>query len=189
MDIHIQEVEYSNEYSGQLSLTQTLFDFGKTSKQVQIQQELYKATEWQDRDTVLQIIYNVKEAYFYLLKSQKQKQTAEEVLRQAQRHLDLAKGFYDVGLKPKIEVTKAEVEVSNAKLNLITAQKELKQALLNLKVAMGIIDIPDFDIKDEEYAVRKLDENESLNIAIQRNPQLQAMKLNKKASISSEELC
>lgn len=53
---------------------------------------------------------------------------------------------------------------------------------------MGIIDIPDFDIKDEEYAVRKLDENESLNIAIQRNPQLQAMKLNKKASISSEEL-
>jgi len=180
--------EYSNEYSGQLSLTQTLFDFGKTSKQVQIQQELYKATEWQDRDTVLQIIYNVKEAYFYLLKSQKQKQTAEEVLRQAQRHLDLAKGFYDVGLKPKIEVTKAEVEVSNAKLNLITAQKELKQALLNLKVAMGIIDIPDFDIKDEEYAVRKLDENESLNIAIQRNPQLQAMKLNKKASISSEEL-
>lgn len=110
------------------------------------------------------------------------------MLKQAQRHLDLAKGFYEVGLKPKIEVTKAEVELSNAKLNLITAEKQLSQALLNLKVAMGAVDMPDFDIKDEDYAVRKLNENEAIQIAIERNPQLQAIKFNKQASISTKEL-
>lgn len=180
--------EYSKQYSGQISLTQTLFDFGKTSKQVEVQQELYKSTQWQDKDTVLQIIYNVKEAYFSVLKAKKQKETALEVIRQSKRHLDLAKGFYEVGLKPKIEVTKAEVELSNATLNLITADKQLSQALLNLKVAMGTVDMQDFDIKQEEYAVRKLDEKELLDIAIERNPQLQAIKFNKQASISTEEL-
>lgn len=180
--------EYSKQYSGQISLTQTLFDFGKTSKQVEVQQELYKSTQWQDKDTVLQIIYNVKEAYFSVLKAKKQKETALEVIRQSKRHLDLAKGFYEVGLKPKIEVTKAEVELSNATLNLITADKQLSQALLNLKVAMGAVDMQDFDIKQEEYAVRKLDEKELLNVAIERNTQLQAIKFNKQASISTEEL-
>ncbi|WP_353683870.1 TolC family protein [Thermodesulfovibrio sp. 3907-1M] len=180
--------EYSKQYSAQVSLTQTIFDFGKTSKQVEIQKQLYRATEWQDRDAVLQTIYNVKEAYYSVLKAKKQKETAQEVLRQAQRHLDLATGFYEVGLKPKIEVTKAEVELSNAKLNLITAEKQLSQAFLNLKVAMGTVDMPDFDIKEEDYVVRKLDENEAIQIAIERNPQLQAIKFNKQASISTEEL-
>ncbi|MGB9822787.1 MULTISPECIES: TolC family protein [Thermodesulfovibrio] len=180
--------EYSKEYSAQLGLTQTIFDFGKTSKQIQVQKQLYKATQWQDKDTVLQTIYNVKEAYYSVLKAKKQKETAKEVLKQAQKHLQLAKGFYDVGLKPKIEVTKAEVEVSNAKLNLITAEKQLTQAILNLKVAMGAVDMPEFDIKEEDYAIRKLDENEAIKIAIETNPQLQAIRFNRKASISTEEL-
>lgn len=179
--------EYSKNYSGQISLSQTIFDFGKTITKVDIQKELYKATASQDSDTILGIIYNVKSAYFNLLKAKKQRETAEEVLKQAQRHLDLAKGFFEVGLKPKIEVTKAEVELSNAKLNLITAEKSVRQALLNLKVAMGIVLMPDFEIKEEEYAIRKLDEKESIDIALERNPQLQAIRFNKQASLYSED--
>lgn len=179
---------YSKNYLGQISLSQTIFDFGKTLTKVVIQKELYKATESQDRDTILNILFNVKSAYFNLLKAKKQKETAEEVLKQAQRHLELAKGFYEVGLKSKIEVTKAEVELSNAKLNLIIAERGLRQALLNLKVAMGVVDIPDFEIKEEEYAIRKMDERESINLAIERNPQLQALRFNKQASLYSEDL-
>lgn len=180
--------EYSKLYSGQITLNQTLFDFGKTATQVDIQESLFKAAKWQDKDTLLQTIYNVKEAYFNLLKAKKNKQTAQEVVRQAQRHLDLAKGFFEVGLKPKIEVTKAEVELSNAKLNLITAEKEVRLALLNLKIAMGMVYMEDFDIKDEDYPMRKLEENEVLNIALQRNPSLQTIKFNRQASIQTEDL-
>lgn len=180
--------EYLKQYSGQLSLTQTLFDFGRTSKKVEIQKELYKATEWQSKDIILQTVCNIKRAYFGVLKAKKQNETAQEVLRQAQKHLELARGFYEVGLKPKIEVTKAEVEVSNAKLGVITAQRQLREAFLNLKIAMGVIDMPDFDIKEEEYILRKLDEQEVLNIAIEKNPQLQAIRVNKQASIFTEKM-
>lgn len=179
---------YSKNYTAQLVVNQNIFDFGKTSTQVKLQKQLYQATQWQDTQLKTQIVYSVKEAYFNVLKAKKQKQTAQEVLKQAQKHLELAKGFYEVGLKPKIEVTKAEVELSNAKLSLISAEKNLKQALLNLKIAMGVVDMPDFDIKDEEYGIRKIEEREALDIALQRNPELQSIKLSKAATESSEEL-
>ncbi|MEN2995096.1 MAG: TolC family protein [Thermodesulfovibrio sp.] len=180
--------EYSKQYSGQLTLTQSIFDFGRTSKQIQIQKEFYNSAEWQNKDTILQIVYNVKEAYFNVLKAKKQKETALEVFKQSKKHLELAKGFYEVGLKPKIEVTKAEVELSNAKLGLITADRQLYQALLNLKVAMGAVDMPDFDVKQEDYPIRKLDENEILKIVFERNPQIQVIRFNRQASIATEEL-
>lgn len=179
--------EQSN-YSGHITLSHTIFDFGKTATKVEIQRQLYKAAESQDRETTLETIYNVKSNYFNLLKAKKQRETAEEVLKQAQRHLELAKGFYEVGLKPKIELTKAEVELSNAKLNLISSEKSLKQALLNLKIAMGAVLMQDFDIKEEDYTVKKFDESESINIAFERNPQLQAIRFNKQASVYSEDL-
>jgi outer membrane protein len=180
--------EYSKNYSGQIVLTQTLFDFGRTSLKVDIQRILFDASTWQDKDTKINIIYTVKEAYFNLLKAKKQRNTAQEVLKQAQRHLELAKGFYEVGLKPKIEVTKAEVELSNAKLALISAEKLVSQAFLNLKIAMGDVYMPDFDIKEEDYALRKIDENEAIKVALDKNPQFQSVKFNRQASEISEDL-
>lgn len=180
--------EYSKNYSGQIVLTQTLFDFGRTSLKVDIQRILFDVSTWQDKDTKINTVYTVKEAYFNLLKAKKQRKTAQEVLKQAQRHLDLAKGFYEVGLKPKIEVTKAEVELSNAKLAVISAEKLVRQALLNLKIAMGDVYMPDFDIKEEDYALRKLDENEAIKVALEKNPQLQSVKFNRQASEVSEDL-
>jgi outer membrane protein TolC len=180
--------EYSKNYSGQIVLTQTLFDFGRTSLKVDIQKILFDSSIWQDKDTKINTVYTVKEAYFNLLKAKKQRKTAQEVLKQAQRHLDLAKGFYEVGLKPKIEVTKAEVELSNAKLAVISAEKLVRQALLNLKIAMGDVYMPDFDIKEEDYALRKLDENDAIKVALEKNPQLQSVKFNRQASEISEDL-
>lgn len=179
--------EYFNSYSGTLSLSQTIFDFGRTSKRVKVQEELFKASEWQNRETTAEIVYNVKEAYFNLLKAKKEKETALEVLKQAQKHLDLAKGFYEVGLKPKIEVTKAEVELSNAKLALISAEKNEKEAMLSLKVAIGIVDLDDFDIFEGEYEIKALTEEEALKISLDKNPQLQAIRLNRQSSLYSEE--
>ena len=48
---------------------------------------------------------------------------SEEALGQFQKHLDLAKGRFKVGVAPKIDVTTGEVDLSNARLNLITARK------------------------------------------------------------------
>lgn len=62
------------------------------------------------------------------------------------------------------------------------------QALLNLKIAMGDVYMPDFDIKEEDYALRKIDENEAIKVALEKNPQFQSVKFNRQASEISEDL-
>jgi outer membrane protein TolC len=67
---------------------------------------------------------------------------------QFRQHLDQARRFYEVGTKPKIDVTKAEVDLSQAKLNLLKADNALRIARITLNNAMGVPDAPGYDVKD-----------------------------------------
>ena len=51
---------------------------------------------------------------------------------------DQAKAFYKVGTKPKVDVTIAEVNLSNAKLNLIQAENAVDIAMAKLNNTMGL---------------------------------------------------
>lgn len=42
----------------------------------------------------------------------------EVIVNQAKAHLKRAKAFFEVGTRPKFDVTQAEVELNNANLNL-----------------------------------------------------------------------
>ena len=68
-----------------------------------------------DAETTLQtVVVNVQQAYFTLQQQQRLVTVSEEALTQFQKHLDLAKGRFRAGVAPKIDVTTAEVDLSNA---------------------------------------------------------------------------
>ena len=56
----------------------------------------------------------------------------------AELNLKSAKGFFDVGTRPKFDVTRAEVDVANARVALIRAQNAVSLARIGLNQAMGI---------------------------------------------------
>ena len=68
-----------------------------------------------------------------------------------------AKAFYEVGTKPKFDVTKAEVDLSNARLALISAQNSVRIAVVSLNNAMGVPEAPEYSIEDNlsfrQYAI------------------------------------
>src|SRR5208337_2318179 len=76
---------------------------------------------------------------------------------QYQLHLDQAQGFYEVGTNAKIDVIKAEVDLSNAKLSLINADNTLKIARTTLNNAIGLPYAPEYAIEDnlsfQKYAI------------------------------------
>ena len=53
-----------------------------------------------------------------------------------------------MGTKPKIDVTKAEVDLSQARLNLLKADNALRIARISLNNAMGVPDAPVYEVKD-----------------------------------------
>ena len=171
-----------NDYSSSVTLSQNIYDFDKTSTQVKIQ-NLNRDSSQQDMANVTsQIVFSVKQTYYALLQAMKNRDVAIETVRQFQHHLEQAKGFFEVGIKPKFDVTKAEVDLSNAKLNLLTAENNVKLARVNLNNAIGLPEAPPFSIEDNlAFQPYEIPFEEALKKAYAGRPDLQSLLL-KKAS-------
>jgi outer membrane protein len=130
------------------NLNQLIYDFGRTSNTVKINRENVKANE-QDLVTTKQtVILNVQQAYFGVLQTQRLVEVAKDVVSQTKQHLDQAQGFYQAGTRPKIDVTKAEVDMANAQLALIQANNNYDVARVTLNNAIGFTQSLTFPVED-----------------------------------------
>ncbi len=176
-------------YQGTASLTQNIFDFGRTPSQVRIQRLNEDAARSDRRNTVSLVVFSVKQAYYNLLQAEKNLDVAKDTVKLTRDQLDQAQGFYEAGVKSKYDVTSAEVNLSNARLAQIRAENAVSVARVTLKNAMGAPDIPDFIIEDtlafQKYPV-------TLDDAVQRayanRPDLQSVEAKKEAFSESVSL-
>jgi len=164
--------------SGSVTLNQLLYDFGTIKSQVETAQFNLRAAN-SDAETIVQlVVVNVQQAYFGLQQTQRLVTVNEEAITQFQKHLDLAKGRFKAGIAPKIDVTTAEVDLSNAQLNLITAKNNALVARVTLNNAMGIQTTSPYRVQDpgqaEPYQV-------SLDEAVARAMQLRPEMISQRA--------
>lgn len=164
------------QYSAGATARQTIFDFGRTGTNVDIQNKNVEASRADLVNTEEQIILNVKQAYYNLLRNKRNRAVAEETVNQFKQHLEQAKAFFEVGTKPKFDVTKAEVDLSNARLNLIRADNSVRLAMVSLNNAMGLPEAQDYMIEDNlsfvKYVVGLED---ALKKACDNRPELKAL--------------
>ena len=172
-----------DQYTASAVLSQNLYDFGKTSAQAEIQKLNTTASQSDFETTTEQTVFNVRQAYYTLLQATRNRNVAEETVKQFEKHLEQAKGFYEVGTKPKFDVTKAEVDLSNAKLNLIKAENAISLAKVNLNNAMGVPNAPEYAVEDN-LAFRKHDLtfNDAVTRAFANRPDIQAIATRRKAA-------
>lgn len=92
--------------------------------------DIEKLTE---KKVKLDLILTVKRAYYELLQKEKLEMVAKQGVTQLEAQLDVAKNFYAVGMVPKNDVLQAEVNLANAKQDLVVAHNEVlvAQALFN----------------------------------------------------------
>jgi outer membrane protein TolC len=178
-----------NQYSGSASLTQNIYDFGRTSSRVSIQELNADASRSDLKNITEQVVFNVKQAYYGVLQTQKNKEVAQEAVKQFQQHLGQAKGFYEVGVKSKFDVTKADVDLSNARLNLIRADNSLKIAIAHLNNAMGITEAPNYTIEDNLlFNKYEITLETALSKALKNRQDLQSVALRRKGLEESVKL-
>jgi len=178
-----------DQYSSTFGLNQLLYDFGKTSTNVEIHNLYLDASTSDFENQINQIVYNVKEAYFKVLQAKRNKEVAIESVKQFQQHLEQAEGFYKVGTKPKFDVTKAEVDLSNARLNLIKAENAYKLSIVNLNNAMGITYAPEYSIEDILTSKKiEITFEDALNNAYKNRPDLKSIVLKRQTAEKTIEL-
>jgi outer membrane protein len=169
--------------SGRLSASQLLWDFGKSWAAT----DAAKANSDSAREQVeLQkdlIVLAVKENYFLQLLSARLVVVGAQAVDRAELNLKSAKGFFDVGTRPKFDVTRAEVDVANARVNLIRAQNAVSLARIGLNQAMGIAINAPTRIKDIlAYEPVQFDRDTLVAEALRQRPEYKQARLRSDAA-------
>ena len=192
-------LEYEYYILGQISLQQLLYDFGITQNQAAIQRLAYESSKKTFGAVVNDVIYRTKNAYYELLYSYKAEQVAQMNVDNYQAFYNQAKALYSIGFNPKIDVTIAQVNLSKAKMNLISAKNLINTSQAKLNNIMGVPYIDKYDIKGElNYNHYNLSFEDTIRIAMEARPELkkaeievekahQNIKLSKKAYFPSLE--
>lgn len=178
-----------DQYAADVNLTQNIYDFERTATQVKIA-NLNTDSSRQDLDNVTSlIVLGVKQSYYTLVAAIKSRDVAVETVQQFKQHLEQAKGFFEVGIKPKFDVTKAEVDLSNAKLYLIRAENAVRIARVNLNNAIGVSDMPEYIVEsDILYEKYETGFEEALNKAYENRPDLRSLILKEESANQAIEL-
>jgi outer membrane protein len=172
-----------------INASQMLYDFGKTTTQVEIRKTSLEAARSDLNATDDRAVFNVKLAYYNMLKIARDREVAFETVKQFEQHLEQAKGFYAAGVKPKYDVTKAEVDLSSAKLVQIQVKNNLRLARVVLNNAMGLPDAPDYMLEDNlTFVPYTLPFDQALDLALKNRPDLMALMLKKQAAQQSIDL-
>jgi outer membrane protein TolC len=124
------------------NVTMTLYNFGKREGTVQSARDTLTATQYSYNATANNAVLTAKQAYYGILQANALVNVNEETVKNRDALLRQSQSFYEVGTKPKSDVTQAEANLYLAQANLIVARNGVDVAWANLKTAMGVDDFP-----------------------------------------------
>ena len=173
-DVFRENLIYNFWVLGQISFTQLLYDFGVTRNQVTIGKLDSLGYKIILTGTINDVIFSVKDAYYNLQYAIEALGVAQKTVKQYEEFYEQAKAYNDAGIKPKVDVTIAEVNLSNAKLTLIQAQHAIKIGMANLNNAIGIPYYTKYNLQDKlRYEFCDINLEKSINLAEKSRPEFQ----------------
>lgn len=145
-----------------LSVEQSIFDWGRRDLKIEGARLNADSAQAEYFDTQDRVVAEVRSAYYGLNKTVREYEVAQTRYENYQKRLLWARSYYEVGTKPKIEVTKAEADLANSKLAIVKANSAKEQYRAQLASAMGL---PMKEIGDVEDV---LSSNDNWDITIDR---------------------
>jgi len=174
----LNPVEEDNVGHGLLKATQLIYDFGRTTGLIDSSTFNLDASSEALKQVYQNIVFDVKRNFYSVLEKQRLITVAEQAVKNYEQQLYRAQKYYEAGVRTRIDVTNAEVNLSNQKLNLLRANSDLKTARVRLEKVLG--EKPgngSYELATDEPALEDLssskpdmpDELENLLITAQEN--------------------
>jgi outer membrane protein len=175
--------DFGQTLSAQVILSQLLFDFGKNAASTEAARKLADVA-LEDVELQRQIItQSVKQQYTNINFAQRLIRVNEQALQRAELNLRSARGFFEVGTRPKSDVTRAEVDVANARVDVIRARNAERLARVALNTAMGVrADTPTQVLDNLVYQPSNIDRVRVVDEAQRRRPESRQARLRAEAA-------
>jgi len=126
---------------GSLSLTQIIYDFGKTGNNVDSFKYNSQSYAMSNAQEISNKKRDVKFAYYDVLGAKALIDVQKENVKLNEIQLYRSQKYFKAGIKTKIDISDAKVELIKSKLELKNAQYELKIAYSNLDKVVGFKEI------------------------------------------------
>ena len=140
----------TNNYNVQASLNQLIWNFGKTNANIRMQKFNLITALFNFDDGVLDTIYEVKTNYYGVLAAKAAVDINKANVQINERNYQRTKAYFDEGIRSKIDLVNAEVNLSDSKVTLVNAEKAYKNAMVTLNNSMYIAFTPDYEITPTE---------------------------------------
>ena len=140
----------SSIYSAEASISQLIWNFGKTNANIRMYNFDRIAALYEFEDTVLQTIFGVKTNYYGVLAAKATLDVNRANVQINERNYQRTKAYFDEGIRSKIDLVNAEVNLSDSKVTLVESEKNYKNALVQLNNSMYIAFAPEYEIENTE---------------------------------------
>lgn len=129
------------ESQNSVALFQKLETGGKRKLRVQVAKKEKNVLELDLQTTLADITAKVRKAFFNALTAQDELKLANETLEIAKNLMSISNERFETGDISKIDVLKAEIELSNTKMRVQDAERKKLNSVKTLKTVMGVPNI------------------------------------------------
>ena len=163
-------------YQAQLTLSETIFSFGRRRSQVRQNRHLYKASRSEYLKTMQDTVLNVEKSFFLVLKDQKLLHVDELTIEDYKLQRDVAKIRYRDGVATSYDVLNAEVNLSNAGLTKVTDRNQFRIDRLALDRAMGVVSNSPYRVVPlSGLPIPGMSQDGAVAVALHNRPDLQKL--------------
>lgn len=158
-------------------LDQLIWDFGRTSNKVRSSKEQLKSSKFDSQTAREDIELNTIVSYYNVLSQTHLVDSYGKKVAESEKRFERAEGFYKAGRVSQTDVTREEVELGNARMQLAAARNDLEIAEDSLMAAMGMEGEFGFELVDTlEYEKKNIDLDDSIDRALDTRPELKSLK-------------
>ncbi len=173
----------SNRLATGMAISQMVTDFGRTSYLTQTAKLRAAAQGRNAATTRTLVLLEVRQAYFQALGAESVLKVAQAAVNERQLTLRQIRALAQAQINSTLDVSFAEVAVSEVELALYQAENDSHEARARLSAAMGYAEERTFTLVDEGAAAA-LDSDAApfISTALQERPDLQSLRLSRDAS-------
>lgn len=132
------------------SLSQLLWNFGRSDANIRMEKFNKIASEFDFDETVLTTIFNVKLQYYGVLAARNLMEVEKLNVQINERNYQRTLAYFEEGIKSKIDLVNAEVNLSDSKIALVKAENTYKNAIVSLNNSMYAAYAPEYQISNTE---------------------------------------
>ncbi|MBU1039869.1 MAG: TolC family protein [Proteobacteria bacterium] len=160
-------------WTGHLNIHQPVFTGFKLLKTHQKARLTKESNDANLTQAELSLISAIQTNFLSHLKAKMDVKSAQDSVERLQSQLKVTQAFFDVGLKPKLDVLQAEVDLATAQQTLLKAQNSLDTTRAKLNSLLNLpLEAPVEYVGELAYTPFGLDLNECLNRAYKNRPDI-----------------